>query len=95
MLKTAVTGWRMLRCYARGRTDRAAGPLNRPLRILGPFVVLATLALLGSRLTLMALGEQRSRSSSIPLFGDWGGASRTPAPPARCRGGRRALPSSC
>ncbi len=71
LLKTAVNGWRMLRYYARGRTYRAAGPPIVLLRILGPFVVLATLALLGSGLTLIALGEQRSRSSAIPLLGDW------------------------
>jgi hypothetical protein len=71
LLKTAVTGWRLLRYYGRERTYRLAGPPVLPLRILGPFVVLATLALLGSGLTLIALGEQRSRSSSLPLFGDW------------------------
>ena len=48
-----------------------AGPPILPLRILGPFVVLATLALLGSGLMLIWLGEQRSRSSAIPLVGDW------------------------
>jgi hypothetical protein len=71
LLKTAVTGWRMLCYYAQGRTYRVAGPPILPLRILGPFVVLATLALLGSGLILMALGEQRSRTGAIPLFGDW------------------------
>jgi hypothetical protein len=56
LLRTAVTGWRMLRYYARGRTYRVAGPRILPLCILGPFVVLATLALLGFGLTLIALG---------------------------------------
>jgi hypothetical protein len=61
----------MLRYYARGRTYRVVGPPVLPLRILGPFVVLATLALLGSGPILIALGEQPSRSSAIPLLGDW------------------------
>jgi hypothetical protein len=71
LLKTATTGWRFLRYYARGRPYVSAGPPIWPLRILGPFVVLSTLGLLGSGLVLIALGEQRSRSAGIPLVGDW------------------------
>jgi hypothetical protein len=71
LLKTAVTGWRFLRYYSGNRPYRTAGPPLLPLRLLGPLVVLSTLALLGSGLTLIALGEQRARSASIPLVGDW------------------------
>jgi hypothetical protein len=71
LLKTAVTGWRMLRYYTRGEKYRMAGPPVLLLRVLGPFVILATLALLGSGLTLIALGQQRARGSAVPLFGDW------------------------
>jgi hypothetical protein len=71
LLKTATTGWRFLRYYGRGRPYVSAGPPILPLRILGPFVVLSTLGLLGSGLVLIALGEQRSRSTRLPLVGDW------------------------
>jgi hypothetical protein len=61
LLKTASTGWRFVRYYARGRPDVEAGPPIMPLRVLGPVVIVTTLGLLGSGLVLIALGEQRSR----------------------------------
>jgi uncharacterized membrane protein YhaH (DUF805 family) len=67
LLKTASTGWRILRYYTGSRPYREAGPPPLFLRILGPLVVAATLALLGTGIVLIALGEQRSRSSG--LFG--------------------------
>jgi cytochrome bd-type quinol oxidase subunit 2 len=45
-----------------------AGPPILPLRVLGPFVVVTTLGLLGSGLTLIALGEQRSREDGVAGF---------------------------
>jgi hypothetical protein len=42
--------------------------------VLGPFVVLTSLGLLGSGLLLVALGEQRAQSGSLSLLGfrlDW------------------------
>ena len=72
LLKTATTGWRFLRYYTRGRPYVEAGPPIMPLRILGPFVVVSTLGLLGSGLVLIALGEQRSRESVVAGY-DWVG----------------------
>jgi hypothetical protein len=74
LLKTATTGWRFLRYYTRGRPYVEAGPPILPLRLLGPLVVVSTLGLLGSGLVLLALGEQRSRESSLTVVGqriDW------------------------
>ena len=65
LLKTASTGWRILRYYTGHRPYREAGPPPLLLRVLGPLVVAATLALLGSGIVLIALGEQRSRSSGL------------------------------
>jgi hypothetical protein len=67
LLKTASTGWRILRYYTGSRPYREAGPPPLFLRILGPLVVAATLALLGTGIVLIALGTERSRSSG--LFG--------------------------
>lgn len=66
LLKTASTGWRFFRYYTRNREYRTAGPPPMPLRILGPFVIVTTLLLLGSGLLLVLVGESRSRQ---PLFG--------------------------
>ena len=74
LLKTATTGWRILRYYTGDRAYRAAGPPPMLLRLLGPLVVVSTLALLGSGLALILLGESRSRTSIVSAFGqqvDW------------------------
>jgi hypothetical protein len=74
LLKTAATGWRLLRYYTRGTSYVTAGPPVLGLRILGPFVVLATLGLLASGLVLIALGDTRARPSSLTMLGqrvDW------------------------
>jgi len=68
LLKTATTGWRLLRYYTRGRPYVEAGPPILPLRLLGPLVVLTTLGLLGSGLVLIALGAQRSREDGVAGF---------------------------
>jgi hypothetical protein len=68
LLKTASTGWRFLRYYTRGRPYVEAGPPIMPLRVLGPFVVLSTLGLLGTGLMLIALGAQRSRENGVLGF---------------------------
>jgi uncharacterized membrane protein YhaH (DUF805 family) len=65
LLKTASAGWRIVRYYTGNRPYREAGPPPLFLRVLGPLVVAATLALLGSGVVLIALGEQRSRSSGV------------------------------
>jgi hypothetical protein len=57
LAKTATTGWRIVRYY-RGSPDyRTAGPPPLLLRILGPLVVVTGLAVLGSGLALIALGD--------------------------------------
>ena len=56
LVKTATTGWRILRYYTGRRPYRVAGPPPLLLRVLGPPVVLATLALLGTGILLVVLG---------------------------------------
>lgn len=74
-LKTAVTGWRVVRYYSgagsSGRAYRQAGPPPLLLRLLGPLVVLATGLVLGSGLWLVYLGPADARSPLLPggLFG--------------------------
>lgn len=74
LLKTATTTWRILRYYTGNRVYRAAGPPPMLLRLLGPLVVVSTLALLGSGLALILLGESRSRTAIVTAVGqrvDW------------------------
>ena len=54
LLKSATTTWRMARYYMRDGPYRQAGPPPLVLRLLGPAVVLTTLALLGTGLALVA-----------------------------------------
>ncbi|MBO0869839.1 MAG: hypothetical protein J2P15_14865 [Micromonosporaceae bacterium] len=69
LLKTASTGWRILRYYTGSRPYRQAGPPPLPLRILGPLVVVASLAVLGSGTALIWIGPAASRH---PLLGSTG-----------------------
>jgi hypothetical protein len=69
LLKTGSTGWRILGYYTRRTPYRRAGPPPLPLRLLGPWVVLGTLAVLGSGLALIAFGPQSSRTGFLTLFG--------------------------
>lgn len=76
LAKTATTGWRMVRYYAGSRQYRKAGPPPMLLRMLGPLVVVSSLALLGSGIALVLLGEQQSRTALITVLGwrlDWVG----------------------
>ena len=57
LLKTATTGWRIVRYYLGSPAYRAAGPPPLLLRVLGPLVVLTGLAVLGSGLALVPLGD--------------------------------------
>jgi hypothetical protein len=57
LLKTATTGWRIGRYYLGSQPYRTAGPPPLLLRILGPLVVVSALAVLGSGLALIPLGE--------------------------------------
>lgn len=65
LLKTGTTGWRILRYYAGDPSYRSAGPPPLLLRLLGPLVVLTTLALLGTGVALVLVGATQSRE---PLF---------------------------
>ena len=65
LLKTGTTGWRILRYYTGNTAYRSAGPPPLLLRVLGPLVVLTTLALLGTGVALVLVGATQSRE---PLF---------------------------
>jgi hypothetical protein len=71
LLKTATTGWRVLRYYTGSRPYRDAGPPPMLLRLLGPVVVVATLAVLASGLVLLLIGPAASRR---PLLAARGGS---------------------
>lgn len=57
LAKTASTGWRILRYYTGNAAYRRAGPPPLGLRILGPVVIVTSLAVLGTGLALVALGH--------------------------------------
>lgn len=69
LVKTASTGWRIIGYYRRQPAYRRAGPPPMMLRVLGPLVVLTTLAVLGSGLALVALGPDASRTPIAALLG--------------------------
>lgn len=69
LLKTATTGWRIGRYYLGSPAYRQAGPPPLLLRLLGPGVVVSTLALLGSGLLLILLGPQSSRIMLMSVIG--------------------------
>lgn len=69
LLKTASTGWRIVRYYGGSRDYRESGPPPMLLRLLGPLVVLSTLGLLGSGLALIALGPEASRHMLVRALG--------------------------
>jgi hypothetical protein len=74
LLKTATTGWRIIRYYRRNPGYRQAGPPPLLLRVLGPGVAISTLGLLASGLILILLGRTNSRNVFITLLGqrvDW------------------------
>ncbi len=74
LLKTASTGWRLVRYYLGHEPYRVAGPPPMLLRLLGPLVVLSTLGVLASGTLLVVLGESRGRQSLLSLLGfrlDW------------------------
>jgi hypothetical protein len=68
LLKTATTGWRIARYYTGNDDYRRAGPPPLVLRALGPLVVLTALAVLGTGLALVALGDA-SRSAITTIAG--------------------------
>lgn len=68
LLKTATTGWRMLRYYAGSADYVQGGPPPLLLRLLGPLVIVGALAVLGTGLSLVALGQSGQRSF-LTVFG--------------------------
>lgn len=63
LLKTATTGWRMVRYYAGNRDYRLAGPPPMLLRLLAPLVVASTLALLATGIVVGVVGPDSARGS--------------------------------
>jgi len=69
LLKTATTGWRILRYYTGSTPYRAAGPPPLVLRLLGPFVVLSTLAVLGTGVALVLVGPDNGHHTLVTALG--------------------------
>lgn len=69
LVKTATTTWRFAGYYLRRPAYHRAGPPPMVLRVLGPLVVLSTLAVLGSGLALVALGPDASRAPFLTVLG--------------------------
>jgi len=67
LVKTASTGWRIVRYYTGSRPYRAAGPPPMLLRLIGPLVVASTLALLGTGVALALLAPSGSRQPFLGL----------------------------
>lgn len=55
-LKLATTGYRFARYYTRNQSYVLAGPPKKLMRMLGPFVIAATVGLFSSGVALIALG---------------------------------------
>lgn len=68
LLKTATTGWRILRYYTGHRAYVEAGPPPLLLRMLGPLVILTALAVLGSGLALIAVGSDYRPFATVAGF---------------------------
>ena len=69
LAKTATTGWRILRYYTGNGAYRQAGPPPLLLRLLGPVVVLTTLAVLGTGLVLIAIGPDATFTPLLTVAG--------------------------
>jgi hypothetical protein len=65
LLKTASTGWRIIRYYTGHRPYREAGPPTLVLRVVGPVVVLSTLALLGTGIALILVAPATAREDAF------------------------------
>jgi hypothetical protein len=69
LVKTASTGWRIVRYYTGSAPYRRSGPPPLLLRVLGPLVVVTTLGVLVSGLALVLVGPAASRSGGLGLAG--------------------------
>ena len=73
-LKIATTGWRIVRYYTGNRPYQQAGPPPLLLRLLGPLVIIGTVAVLASGLWLIVAGPTGSRQPLATVLGlrlDW------------------------
>jgi hypothetical protein len=68
LLKTASTGWRMIGYYLGNQPYRRSGPPPMLLRLLGPLVVLSTVAVLGTGVALILAGPATSRTGFPSLL---------------------------
>ena len=74
LVKTASTGWRILRYYGGNPDYERAGPPPLVLRALGPLVIAGTLALLATGVVLVVIGQDASRQTLLAPLGfriDW------------------------
>lgn len=69
LAKTATTGWRMVRYYTGAPVYTQAGPPPLLLRLLGPLVVLGTLALLGTGTALVFVGPDGADRTLLSVLG--------------------------
>jgi hypothetical protein len=69
LLKTASTGWRIVRYYTGRRSYVAAGPPPLALRLLGPLVVASTLAVLASGVVLALIGPDNAHHLLVDVLG--------------------------
>ncbi len=69
LAKTATTGWRVVRYYTGAAAYRQAGAPPLLLRLLGPLVVVGTLALLGTGVALVAVGPATGRAALLIVVG--------------------------
>ncbi len=69
LLKIATTFWRFIRYYSGNRQYKIAGPPPLVLRLLGPFMIISTLGVLGSGIALVFLGPLKSTQSLITIAG--------------------------
>jgi hypothetical protein len=69
LLKTASTGWRIVRYYTGNKPYRVSGPPPLILRVLGPLVILSTLAVLGTGVALILLTPATGRHDVFAIAG--------------------------
>lgn len=69
LVKTASTGWRIVRYYTGSASYGAAGPPPLLLRLLGPVVIVSTLGVLGSGYALIAIGQRATERALFTVLG--------------------------
>jgi hypothetical protein len=69
LLKTASTGWRVVRYYRRAPAYKQAGPPPLVLRLLGPLVVVSTFGLIATGVVLVLIGDQSSHRTWLTVVG--------------------------